>query len=500
MSAHYVITKDSKAHFNNQTCYCVGTGRMGLALQEEYQSQLVFAQNAIRFSHIRGHGLFCDDMAIYDPYTDENGNEVAHYNFTYLDRVFDFYLRTGLKPFLELGFMPQRLASGTQTIFYWKGNTTAPKDHEKWEALIRALLTHLVERYGREEVITWPCEVWNEPNLPGFWEHADLEGYLKLYDHSVKAVKEFLPEMKVGGPAVCGGDKCIPWITAFLEHCRDNDVPVDFVTRHIYMAQTPERKGRYTYHEMCDPAFSVGEARETRKLIDSFSEFKGIPLHITEYNTSYNPRCPTHDTLYNGTLICAMLSELGDWADSYSYWTFGDVFEETGVFDRPFHGGFGLIAEDNIPKPTFHAYRFFSGLHGPCVLHKKNAVFTREGKNQLRGVVWNLCQKKKAKSTVRIEMELDDGEYCALIRTVDHDHGNPLYTWHCMGEPASLQGIQKLIVKESATPGVTALALKAENGRAALNIPLEANAFCSVDIMPAPMQTSPGYVYPEAEN
>ena len=182
------LGENSRAEFHNNTAYCVGTGRMGLALHKEYLDQLEMAQNLAGFAHIRGHGLFSDDMAIYQPYTDAQGVTHEAYNFTYLDRVMDSYLRLGLRPFLELGFMPKKMASGTQTIFYWEGNVTPPSDMAKWTAMVRATLAHLRDRYGYEEVCRWPCEVWNEPNLKNFWENADKEKYLELYAATAKAV------------------------------------------------------------------------------------------------------------------------------------------------------------------------------------------------------------------------------------------------------------------------------------------------------------------------
>lgn len=146
------ITENSKAQFYNNVDFCVGTGRMGLALTQEYQDQLKLVQEEIGFKHIRGHGLFCDDMAIFQIY-EENGETKVEYNYTYLDRVMDSYRKVGLRPFLELGFMPRKLASGTQAIFYWQGNTTPPKDYAMWCQMVQALLKHLMERYGADEVV-----------------------------------------------------------------------------------------------------------------------------------------------------------------------------------------------------------------------------------------------------------------------------------------------------------------------------------------------------------
>ena len=202
---NYPVDKDQNIPFHNGAFYCIGTGRIGLALQKEYQDQLSMVQNEIGFSHIRGHGIFADDMAIFQEYEDVDGKK-QEYNFTYLDRVMDSYLELGLRPFLELGFMPEKMASGTETVFYWKGNITPPKRYEDWIRLVQATLCHLIERYTRQEVVTWPVEVWNEPNLPIFWKNADMEKYFELFAATFRAVKAVDKSFRIGGPAICGTD------------------------------------------------------------------------------------------------------------------------------------------------------------------------------------------------------------------------------------------------------------------------------------------------------
>lgn len=490
----YTANPAAEEAFKNNMAFCIGTGRMGLALQEEYQKQMQLVQKEIGFSHIRGHGLFCDDVGIYWPVLDKEGNVVEdRYNFTYLDRIMDSYLKAGLKPFLELGFMPKKMASGKQTLFYWEGNTTPPKDHQKWANMIKALLHHLCDRYGEEEVVTWPVEVWNEPNLPGFWENADLDAYLKLYDVSAAAVKEVLPRMRIGGPAVCGGDKCMHYIRTFLEHCRDNHVPVDFVTRHIYMGQQPSRNGRYLYHEMCKPERSIGEAEETRALIDSFPEFKGYELHITEYNTSYHPFCPTHDTVYNAALIAGMLAKLGDTCASYSYWTFGDVFEEQGIPDRVFHGGFGLIANGMVRKPTYWTFEFFKKLEGKMILRTDECLFVKTEKGHIRGVMWNL---EKEEQNVSVHFPGMEGEWGVVTRTVDMKHANPLQLWDKMGQPASLTDAQLSFLQENDRPHGNAWNLQAGENGIDVEQCLMGNSVVYVELTPYKKKESLGYTCP----
>ena len=490
MKEHAIILReDSRATFTNNAMYCVGTGRMGLALHKEYLNELERVQALAPFRHIRGHGLFCDDMAIYQPYTDAEGATHEAYNFTYLDRVMDAYRDAGLKPFLELGFMPEKLASGGQTIFYWKGNTTPPADEGKWCALVKATLAHLRDRYGEEEVSAWPCEVWNEPNLPGFWESADKAKYLRLYEITALAVKEVLPGMRVGGPAICGGDGSQQWIADFLTFCRDRKLPLDFVTRHAYMGQTPHRVGKYMYHEMCEVQYTYNEMKQSREIIDSFPEFRGMPMHITEFNTSYNPLCPIHDTNLNAAYIAGLLGCLGDVAASYSYRTFGDVFEECGVPSRPFHGGFGLMAADNIPKPALWTFAFFSHLTGEPVWRDEQSVVVKNPDGSFEGVCWNLCRDGRTEKTVTVTLP-GEGQYTLLTSLVDEATCNPLKVWHEMGEPASLTAGEVQFLRAAAQPLCTSAIAEGQ-----AQITLGANGVAHFLLKPYQPQPEYGYDY-----
>ena len=154
--------------FKNNAAYCVGTGRIGLALQKDYIDHLKIVQKSIGFKYIRGHGLFCDDVGIYRE-EEVDGELRIYYNFTYLDRIMDSYLEHGIRPFLELGFMPEKLKSGEQTIFYWRGNVTPPASYEKMGRSCRNRADPPYRQvWAGREVTTWPVEVWNGPNIT-FW-------------------------------------------------------------------------------------------------------------------------------------------------------------------------------------------------------------------------------------------------------------------------------------------------------------------------------------------
>ena len=490
------IIRDQEIPFHNNVGFCIGTGRMGLALQQAYQDQLKLVQDEIGFSHIRGHGLFSDDMAIYHEY-EEDGQTKVEYNYTYLDMVMDSYLKLNIKPFLELGFMPEKLASGTQTIFYWKGNTTPPKDYSMWADMVQKLLIHLMSRYGADEVATWPIEVWNEPNLPGFWEKADMQEYFKLFAVTLRAIKEVDTRFHVGGPAICGV-RDAEWMKEFLDFCKAEGLKPDFITRHHYTTELPEHVGHYGYAKLSEPEDGFANLQSTRDIIDSYPEFKGLEIHITEFNTSYIPNCPLHDTNENAAFIAHQLSRLGDVNESYSYWTFGDIFEEQGVPFTPFHGGFGLVANGCIPKPTFWTFAFYKRLQesgGKCVYKDDHVVILQKDDGSYLGVAWNHKPEGDGILELGIALPAEAGNYTLLQKTVDENTCNPLKVWHDLGEPAYPDAGQIKLLQESAVPLLTSGQVVCREGRLKMRLELNPHAVVWFSLSERKETSDRGYDY-----
>ncbi|WP_026836106.1 GH39 family glycosyl hydrolase [Eubacterium xylanophilum] len=485
------INPANEVKFNNNVDYCVGTGRLGLALTDEYLRQLKFVQEEIGFKFIRGHGLFSDDVAIYQEY-EEDGETRVEYNYTYVDRIFDKYLELGIRPYIELGFMPEKLASGTQTIFYWKGNTTPPKDYKKWTDMVVALLAHLRGRYG-EEVLEWPIEVWNEPNLPGFWYEADMKEYFKLFKETFVAIKNYDERFKVGGPAVCGVKEDV-WITEFLKFCRENGLHPDIITRHHYTVEFPESVGHAEYSKLEDAEMRFDNLQSSRDIVDSFEEYKDVPIHITEFSTSYTPHGVIHDTNLNAAYMAEQLSRIGDMNEMYSYWTFGDVFEEKGVPFSLFHGGFGMVAAGNIPKPTFWTFVFYKKLKDcakKCVHRDKTSVVV-ETENGYAGILWNI-DGDAVKCSIEIPTEISEFSYIQKI--VDEETCNPLKVWHDLGEPANPTGEQTKLIRESAYPLTKSDILTTKDGKVLIEADVKKNSVIYFEINKRDFTPDRGYDY-----
>ena len=305
----------------------VGAGRAAEGLRADWQRDLAVVHRECGFEYIRMHGLLEDELGVYSE--DKNGRPV--YNFQYIDAIYDAILNTGMRPFVEFGFMPSRLASGNRTIFWWKGNVTPPRDYAKWEQLIQTLVQHWTTRYGRDEVRKWYFEVWNEPNLKDAFWTGDQTEYFKLYDATVRAVKSVSTEYRVGGPATAGRG----WVKEMIEHATKARVPLDFITTHDYGVSSGALDEEGTQLLFLDPspgAISSG-VKEVREQIKT-SALPNLPLHYTEWSTSYSPRDPVHDSYISAAYILSRLKGSEGHIQSMSYWTFTDIFEEQAQCQR----------------------------------------------------------------------------------------------------------------------------------------------------------------------
>ncbi|MGD0767529.1 MAG: cellulase family glycosylhydrolase [Tepidisphaeraceae bacterium] len=360
---------------------CIGADHPGILLRKDNLAQLRIVHNELGFKYIRFHGIFADDMAAY---REMNGRPI--YNFEKIDAVYDAILQIGMKPFVEIGFMPHDLATSDRTVFYWKANGSPPKDYGKWADFITAFIRHLETRYGKSEVARWKFEVWNEPNLDGFWTDGNQQAYFRLYDTTAKAIKTVDPALLVGGPATAGA----AWVPEFIEHAKAAGVAVDFITTHTYGVDGGffDENGKGDNKLSPNPGSIVDDVLRVRRQVRA-SSMPDLPVHFTEWSTSYNLRDPIHDAYLSAAFVLDKLKKTEGSVQSMSYWTYTDLFEEAGPPPASFHGGFGLINREGIRKATFFTYKYLNEL-GPQVLHNSDARswFTRDGGN-FSGLIWD---------------------------------------------------------------------------------------------------------------
>ena len=455
-----------KGRHNTSFREVVGAGRAAEGLRADWQRDLSVVHRECGFKYIRFHGLLQDEMGVYSE--DNQGRPI--YNFQYVDALYDAILKTGMKPFVELSFMPQALASGGKTVFWWKGNITPPKDYSKWERLIQALVKHWTERYGADEVKQWLFEIWNEPNLDIFWS-GDQSEYFKLYEVTARAIKSISPDYRVGGPATAGH----AWVTQTIKFATKNHVPLDFISTHDYGVRGigVDETGTQQLSLITEPDAIIGGVKDVRNEITS-SSLPGLPLHYTEWSTSYSPRDPVHDSYISAPYILSKLKGVEGRADSMSYWTFTDIFEENGPVPSPFHGGFGLLNFEGLRKPAFYAYQFLNRLGDLELTSSDSDSWACRDPHGVQILFWNFTPPITTESDqklfkrdlpsaefgqVKVSVaRLAAGSYQAKVYQVGY-HVNDIYGDYLqMGSPTALQPaqIQRLRERSDGRPVDTA--------------------------------------------
>jgi xylan 1,4-beta-xylosidase len=490
--------------------FCVGAGRANEGLRADWQRQLRFVREQCGFRYIRFHGLFCDDMGVYQE--DKQGRAI--YNWQYIDELFDFLQSIGMKPFVELGFMPGALASGPQTIFWYRGNVTPPKDYAKWEAFIAAFTRHVTERYGTDEVRSWYFEVWNEPNLTGFWmgitggktdaEFAPIARaeYYKLYESTARAVKSVDTAYRIGGPATAGSG----WIDETLAYCTEKKLPLDFISTHEYatMSGYLDENGSAGTVFSPDRNAITSSVRATREKMQR-SPFAAAELHYTEWSSSYTPFDPLHDSYHSAAFILDKMKNIGATATSMSYWTFTDIFEEAGPRMTPLHGGFGLLNYQDLPKSSFFAYQFLHRLGETELKCDDPAAFvSRNATGAVQALFWDFTITHPGPSVINQEYYLADhpaapkgrtelklsglkpGPYQLRATKVGYRANDLQAAYRDLGSPSQLTRVQVAQLRQ-ATTGAPELTLKvkvAKDGRFEHTFPLRENDVWFVELTP----------------
>jgi xylan 1,4-beta-xylosidase len=470
----------------------VGSDYPGTLIREDSLTQLALAQRELGFRYIRFHAIFHDVLGTY---REAGGKPV--YDWTGIDKLYDQLLALKIKPFVELGFTPDAMKTSDQTIFWWKGNSSHPQPG-KWTALVDAFVRHAIARYGADEVRSWFFEVWNEPNLDGFWEKADQAAYFDLYDRTARTIKAIDPALRVGGPATAGA----AWVPEFLAHVAANRVPVDFVSTHSYGVDGGflDEKGVSDTKLSPSPDAIIGDVRRVRQQIEA-SAFPGLPLYFTEWSTSYTPRDAVHDSYLSGPYILTKLRESEGVAQGMSYWTYTDLFEEPGPPTAPFEGGFGLINPQGIRKPAWFAYKYLNRLGDrEYATGDAQSIATARGKT-VQLLAWHYESPQQPVSNrsyftrvlpaaelgpLEIELRgMRPGSYSVAVRRTGFRRNDAYTAYLEMGAPKTLAETQVAALQAMTLDTPEAHTLQVgQGGTATLRLPMRAYDMVLVELSP----------------
>ena len=324
------------------------------------QTMLRTIQREVGFRYIHFHGLFDDAMRVYG----ESENGAPELNFSRIDAVIDFLLSVGLRPFVELSYMPGALAlPDSRRAYYNQSVISLPSDTDRWVFLVRSFVRHLSARYGRREVASWPFALWNLPDSGELLGLGRAEDYFGFYHATWHAVKGCIPEVRFFSPS-CMAETAESgeFIPAFLELCRQNDCLPDLFQFHFYPIQIEaysEGSARLTYRPS-PSALKESLDRVSRRLADLPGKFRTI--HVTEWNASVSHRELLSDTAFQAAYITKNILENYDRFGSLCYWAITDPTSDGHIARELFHGGLGLFTYNGIKKASYHALCLLSRL------------------------------------------------------------------------------------------------------------------------------------------
>ena len=465
-----------------------GSGRAALVLRTAYQNDLAAVKAITDVKYLRFHAILHDELGVYNE--DEHGNPV--YNFTYINQIYESLLAQGVRPVVEISFMPKKLAFNPDDLhpFWYKPNVSPPKSMERWDGLIRALAQNLVEHFGIDEVAQWYFEVWNEPNIDFWGGIPRMESYFDLYAHTARALKSVSPRLRVGGPATAAA----AWVPEFLSYAAENHVPVDFVSSHAYDDEPVERLlGKdqpLRDKDIIQEDRTCAAVAKVRRQIDA-SPTPHLALLWTEWNVPGKDKL--RDTPYVGPALAEAIRTCDGQVDMLSFWTFSDVFEEGGPAQRPFQGQFGLRATGGINKPSFYDFALLHQLGPERIANQSHdALVTRLPDGSLAIALWNLAsvdEPAQSISTHHVTLRITGVARNAkvLAQQVDDDHGNVMKTYVAMGSPRYPTRAQaQQMNMASALPAPEHLSLR----DGALNLDLKPNELLLLRVHPASARRS----------
>ena len=463
--------------------FCVGSGHALLALRTDYTRQLKFIHDTLGIERVRFHGIFNDDMrtrtSLAELFPAPGAENFTEENFRACGLAYDNVLEAGMKPLVELSFMPRSLSKNNATgVFFYKPCVDVPKDPKEWAGYVQRFIRFLIHRYGAEEVRSWLFEVWNEPDLQVVFFSEDKESYFRLYETTARAVKAVDPALKVGGPATSGSK----WVASFVRFCRDNDVPVDFITTHQYagdplggvestgddleaeqaesgeswperMQRMGERLGKLEDHSLLAGLRAINpDQTETTDMPNSNfrrnaaavrRQADGLPVYYTEWNLNATLGAYTNDTRKEAAYDVKNALDVADSVDGSSLWCFSDIFEELHPFVQEFYGCWGLLSQSGIPKPVYYGMKLLADAPdtrldlGPDATDGEIGIAAFRDAKETHVLLFRQKMKQldlPAEEAV-IQVELPEKPQRVTLRRIDETHGNPLRLWEEMGRP-----------------------------------------------------------------
>lgn len=518
----YIAKNLPTKHYEKKWQFCVGHCHAATLLRTDTLKILKRIHDELGIRQVRFHGTFNDDMGVVQNFPQVFGIPVGEHivetNFYRVGVLYDNILALGMKPFVELSFIPSLLAKDPKRSFVYGSAslgsvTSMPRDFEEWKCFIKAYLAYLFHRYGEEEVAQWYFEVWNEPDLANTFFTDSQDGYLALYEATARAIKEFCPRLRVGGPA----SSASRWVDVLVKYCKEHNIPLDFVSTHQYIGDPFMGVSAEEAEKSFEELQAEEEANKKKRLeqlaalkrgfealpadtpfIDAIQKLfggvdftendydrdifpknaakvreqaEGLPVFYTEWNLSANFASPSQDMRKVAAYDVRTSLAIEELVDGDSIWCASDIFEELHQFKEPFHGGYGIMNLNGIPKPVFYALRMLAQAGDSRIqLDEKQfgeteaAAFESETEKQVLLFRFNSRQLNLPKESVKVSVELEKAPKRVYLQRIDEDHCNPRKVWEEMGSPNDLNAAEVAQIIEKSDMRDETLPYTYENG------------------------------------
>ncbi|MBN1468433.1 MAG: helix-turn-helix domain-containing protein [Fusobacteriaceae bacterium] len=418
---------NKKFHFNWKKIISIGKASEGL--KGDIQYQLKEIKRDINPKYVRFTGIFNDEMNVYNE--DKEGN--SYYNFAYVDKLIDFLFHEGLKPYINLGFMPKKLAQKEEYVFNSNTNVSYPKSIKKWKDLVKNLVIHLIDKYGVEEVSTWYFEIWNNPDLQNIYWYETQEEFIKFFKETFKSIKEVNKSLKVGGSG-CASNS-LEWLEVFLNSIKE--LKIDFFSFNNYGIRIDKKLEKESIKEISFENYD--EVTNTIKNIASLVKktyLKKPEIIISEWNLNPNPKDFSNDTCYASSYIVKNVLNNFDLVDELVYWT----FTENKIGTEIFYGGLGLFTTNNLKKASYNSFLLLNKL-GSQIISTGTSHFITKKLDSYQILISNYenYNDSKEKKEIKINLKnIEKGNYLINKYYLNENSGSIYNYWIKMGAPQKI--------------------------------------------------------------
>lgn len=467
------------------------------------QYHLLYLITQLGFTHARVWSVFDEALMVTD------GQMYGVYNYDSIDAALDFFVKNHIKPWLDFTPRPDTAVRSAGDTVWYRENTIRFISRRIWEDFFADFISHLVDRYGKEEVNGWIFEIGMDPfSFDNEWYYQDAAYDIgNVYAFAYRTIKSHVPEALVGGPtAVSNSDSSL--LEHYLNCCKKSGCIPDFISFGLFPYIPNHGNEQQPYMQCPDSNFEINEIAAMRKMMKE-AGMESCRLFISEWNQTVSNRNFVNDSLFRGLYVCKKISEIWDSVDAIGLWTGSDWVSNYYDSYNFANGGSGIVTKDGIKKPVYYALEFLNRLEGMLVGKGENYIITKSHNDSFMILCFNFrwynsgyfCRKEdtwqpwemeqilepgqERKISIVLEHVREDCEYVQKKRSVNRGHGSILDAWSAFSYERGLERSDVKYIQDSCIPDLTMERIKPQGDRLCLHLELSEQEFALYHIFPA---------------